>query len=152
MREILFRGKVKYNGNHYFSGEWVKGFYLENEQGESFILDTEEDQFGNARFKKVQVIPETVGQYIELNAIDNSSVFDGDLLRFPAESDWEKKNFISYEIFFHDNDCANRHIGWQMDRMHFHGALGGGSKLASVLPKYISKMEIIGTIHDKGGE
>ena len=36
-----------------------------------------------------------------------------------------------------------------MNRMHFYGNICGGTCMAKMLPKFVSKMEIIGTIHDQ---
>jgi hypothetical protein len=117
MREILFRGKIKYNGNHYFSGDWIYGFYFENGAGEGFIVDTSPDNFGNIMFAKIQVDPETVGQYIGLK--DNKRtkeypegqmIFEGDISKYNyvikynkqkalfAEHDRERGFIMSYPI------------------------------------------------------
>ena len=43
---MLFRGKVKYNGNHLFAEDWVYGSLIIKSKG-TFIYVIEEDEFGN---------------------------------------------------------------------------------------------------------
>lgn len=73
-----FRAKVKYNGNHFFSGDWVIGSLIIKSNG-IFIYIIEEDEFGNiVRELDVDVIPETVGQYTGLKDINFSGVYEND--------------------------------------------------------------------------
>lgn len=116
-----------------------------NEDGDLFELDDTGYEVALIRLSSDEYIIE---QSTGLKSRKWEDVYEGDILRFLAKNEYEKENFVSYEIFFHDNDCANQHIGFQMDRLHFNGNLCGGSKLAYVLPKYISKMEVIGNIHE----
>lgn len=76
-----------------------------------------------------------------------NEIYEGDILREPAKSDWDKINFQAYEVFFHDNDCCDRHIGFQMNRMHFYGSVGGGTEWFTFRPKHVSKMELMGNIY-----
>ncbi|KAA0944103.1 hypothetical protein FQ087_18430 [Sporosarcina sp. ANT_H38] len=75
-------------------------------------------------------------------------IYEGDILRYPPKDSWEEKSFVGYEIFYHDNDCADKHVGFQMNRMHFYGNLCGGECKAWFLPKYTSKMVVIGNIYE----
>ena|SRR5690606_14820794 len=72
MREILFRGKPinKSDG----ANSWIEGFYTKSPSGRTRILTTY-----NAR--PIEVIPETVGQFIGLYDINNKPIFEGDIVR-----------------------------------------------------------------------
>ena len=140
MREILFRGK------RVDTKEWVYGYYFMGFTGIPYILVLHDHILEMTEF--YEVIPETVGQFTGLTDKNGVRIFEGDILRFPAKDEYEKTTFVGYEVFYHDNDCADNHIGFQMNRMRFYGHLGGGECMAKLLPKYTSQMVIVGNIHD----
>lgn len=135
-REIKFRGKT-------YDGNWVRGNLVKTPYA-TYI--TPQNLISNSTLQ-YDIDPKTVGQYTGLKA-KNKVVYEGDLLRRPPKNEWEKKNYVAYEVYFHDNDCAQRHIGFQMNRTHFRGSICGTSDFIPFLPKYVAELEVIGKVHD----
>jgi hypothetical protein len=57
----MITARVKYNGNHYFSGESVCGEYFEKD-GKHYIRDKSEDEFGSVDNRIAEIDPETLKQ------------------------------------------------------------------------------------------
>lgn len=78
---FLFKAKVKHNGNHLFSGDWVQGSLIKKTKG-YFIYVIEEDDLGNVvREFEVEVIPETVCKFTGLLDKNGNKIFELDLCK-----------------------------------------------------------------------
>ncbi len=74
MREIKFRGKKKSDGN------WIVGNYnLIDNRAYIFNHDPNGDNLNSP--DDYEVIPETVGQFIGIQDMDGTDIFDGDIVQ-----------------------------------------------------------------------
>lgn len=84
MRELKCRAKVKWNGNHFFAGDWVEGFYAYKELTDEHVILVERANMNRpgSYFTEVEVIPETVGQYTPYRDITGENICEGDIIHF----------------------------------------------------------------------
>lgn len=124
MREILFRGKRKDNG------EWEYGDLWCNPYGKRAVcivspINDQGTTGGN------EVDPETVGQYTGLTDKNGKKIFEGDVI---------KRFWLGAEIIYcvrYDGECAH-FIGKAMNKSGFTTFDNDGEMF-----------EAIGNIHDK---
>lgn len=126
MREILFRGKQKDNG------EWVEGFYTRVADMHyivSGIFDSLTNGIINTQGYKVT--PETVCQFTGLCDKNGRKIFEGDIVNF-YNGDGE---FSPYEVRWQDSG--------------FSVLMNGDHDLFDVLDDFFSRhCEINGNIYD----
>ena len=140
MREILFRGKRKDNG------EWVQGFYAIQSNHAcfqsglkyvSFILKDEFMDWGLGGIAEYEVIPETVGQYTGLHDKNGNKIFEGDIVK-EWSSHW--KTPLKTEINIYEVVCE--YLGsLQLIRKTEYGENSTALYRRSVV-------EVIGNIYD----
>lgn len=117
-----FKAKVKHNGNHLHSGDWIFGSLVIKSKG-TFIYVLEEDELGTLiREFEVEVFPETVCRFTSLFDKDKNPVFEHDLLEVPHNDFikdgthkviWYGCGFCSRSIFFKDDIIANKNsLDW----------------------------------------
>ena len=128
MREILFRGKTKYN-------EWVYGFPFISRKGE-YKIKWYDPYYGSS--KTSEILPETVGQFTALTDNNGKKIFEGDIVAQnwydhdePAEDSFGEVVFCEYDSSFSVMD-ANKDGIVPLGRCH----------------AYHWEAEVIGNIHD----
>jgi len=113
MREIRFRGKSILTGN------WVTGEnILKFKEGNVFIMPSGEPtiavEYGysktakeigaNVSFNYIEVIPETVGQYIGINDKYDMKIFEGDIVRNKRTGVWHAQGDVRYGKYLYSAD------------------------------------------------
>ncbi len=135
MREILFRGKRKDNG------EWIVGHLLRYEDGRARIIESRTDIFCFADdpdttvAKTYEVAPETIGQFTGRTAKNRKKIFEGDIL----------SNANVKGVVFFSDESACFMLKWKnFDR--FREDFFKECRLTDFV--LIEYMEVIGNIHD----
>ena len=143
MREILFRGKRKDNG------EWVEGYYVNINSDLHYIYtgyaETDVDSIYPDCFI---VIPETVGQYTGLCDKNENMIFEGDIVQFDDNHYEVRRECDTPGGYWAETGYILDHIGWN-DYIRF----------TDTIDEYNNEIcvEVIGNIHDnpellKGGK
>ena len=141
MREILFRGKRKDNG------EWIEGSLLKvTISGETYYFifcdDFALDGFDVKALSRAIVDPETIGEYFGLPDKTGKRIFEGDILRyFDDEIQVVEWNDEAHQIMLHTYAEYERKVGRKAVKEKCEGW--------HYLNDYpLNEMSIIGNIHD----
>ena len=133
MRENLFRGKIKDNG------EWIEGYFAmtnpvdmparhRKSKAVMFPTDAEINWWEKYFYNAVEVLPETVGQFTGLIDCYGEKIFEGDIVK--GHNSLHKDRLI-YRVVYE----ANGFYYMDEDDVSWH-------------PDNVEKVEVIGNIHD----
>lgn len=130
MREILFRGKRKDNG------EWVWGFLIIRKIWSATIYIIRAEDNGFDIYSEYEVIPETVGEYIGLTDKNGKKIFEGDIV---VCRQWIGGNIVDYAI-------ENGYVEMKHGAFGLHRKQGYYRPFKDWFDGY--EYEVIGNIHD----
>ena len=156
MREILFRGKCSE------TGKWYTGYYI-NLHKTTYCFKENYDRFKDNdihqivfekmtdwglpnQHLRVDVIPETVGQYTGLTDKNGKKIFEGDIVT----NEWCFIKGVSVVKFGHyktldmDKDFQQGHLGFYLE----HNDLINLKSVRRDMMYFANKCEVIGNIHD----
>lgn len=141
MRTIKFRGKVKYNGNNLFSGDWAFGSLVVNFHDGITKYFIATNGMGQIYATSYEVIPEAIGQFTGRVAEKAREVFEGDVLKISWLTPSRGGYFQSDDAWCENEVIAK--VDFLGDRFVYVKKDG---KQTSI--KNGSTVEIIGNIHD----
>ena len=141
MRERLFRGKRVDNC------EWIVGGLLQDDDGKTYIVGYEHrggiDGMIDAELIMWEVIPETVGQYIELPDKNSRQIFEGDIVKC---TDTNVGCTFTAVVVFGNPNCE---YNWGFQLVRISGATANTDILLWVeMEETGAFIEVIGNIYD----
>lgn len=130
--KLLFRGQIRRYGEKVnvlgdkLPGKWVYGGVLQGNCSHSIIYGTKE--IGLQKVKQYPVYTDTLGQYVQINDVNEKPIFTGDIVVFETSQYKFKPCYVNY---------SNEHARFVVQR---------GKKTYPMDSNF--KYEIIGNIHD----
>lgn len=155
MREILFRGKRKDNG------ERVDGYYcVFNGVSHRIYTGYAETDCGEYYPDCYEVIPETVGQCTELTDKNGKKIFEGDVVQYLTYDDFDCQSIVKFGVYKQDGSDgeykASNCLGFYVELDNFTCPDWCGNEpemfhdylKQQSLVEIASQCEVIGNIYD----
>jgi len=137
MREILFRGKGKYDGIWKYGS--LERFMPDRLDLANYFILSE-----TAAPNATSVIPETVGQFTGLTDKNGKKIFEGDIVK-THYANAPKSDFIETVVFHNGKFCAfHENNGCKQWAILYDGT----PHLRIDKSVYMDSVEVIGNIHD----
>ena len=140
MREILFRGKRKDNG------EWIYGVPITDEAtNDAYIITSTagaslKSEINNMCATGFRIIRNTVGQYTGLTDKNGTRIFEGDILGYSEQSKLRYLNNVRFVVLYENfNAC------FVVER-YVNGNYKLQKRLATFNPS--KHLEVIGNVYD----
>lgn len=144
MREILFRGKRKDNG------EWIEGFYTKakyylDETAMHIIFPLDLTAFPYCEFTSYkEIIPETLGEYTGLTDTNGIKIFEGDIVSIGAY--YPEDPTYQIKFGYHSVTASDPYDSGTAYGFYYVGGRHGYEEgLCEDDPKLF---EVVGNIHD----
>ena len=147
MREILFRGKCKE------TGKWYTGYYI-NLHKTTYCFKEDYDHYKDNdihqivfeemtdwglpnQHLRVDVIPETIGQYTGLTDKNGKKIFEGDIVEGHCHSQWSHRLQRCVVVYDRDGFKSRHYLNYPDDKHYFE---------YKVL--FSKDVVVVGNIHD----
>jgi uncharacterized phage protein (TIGR01671 family) len=133
--KFIFRGQVKYEGNHLSSGEWIYGGYWYDSIKDIHYIHYEEiDSYGNiCRVLDVECKEETIGRYTGLKDKNGVEIYEDDILNM---LDHLGNLIDTFKIIWNEEEISYQIVTLKNNHISFDAKC------------WLNNCEVIGNIYD----